>query len=151
LNPETIRKFDVACSPYEAILYQTHQPIWHAIIAPKLLKTLELEISEDCLKAIKLHTTGGPNMTVFESLVFIADYVEPKRMFSDIGYIRELLENSIDKAVLALSYSSILSLQKRHHPIHYLTRQCFSYYIHQVKDDRDSILNTIKKLNLERA
>ena len=34
---------------------------------------------KDVLNAIAYHTTGRPNMSLLEKIVFVADYIEPNR------------------------------------------------------------------------
>ena len=38
---------------------------------------------EDILNAIKYHTTGRPEMSLLEKIVYVADYIEPGRSHSD--------------------------------------------------------------------
>jgi nicotinate-nucleotide adenylyltransferase len=38
---------------------------------------------EAILNAIKYHTTGRPNMTMLEKIIFVADFIEPNRTHSD--------------------------------------------------------------------
>lgn len=54
---------------------------------------------EDILNAIKFHTTGRPNMSLLEKIVFVADIIEPKRNFLGVEEIRELAYVNLDKAV----------------------------------------------------
>lgn len=64
---------------------------------------------EDILSAIRFHTTGKPDMTILEKIVYIADYIEPGRdkmprlneirrvAFEDIdACLRMILEDSVD-------------------------------------------------------
>ncbi len=55
---------------------------------------------DDIYQAIVYHTTGRPNMTMLEKIVFIADYVEPMRKeIPGLLEIRSLVFKDIDKAV----------------------------------------------------
>jgi len=55
---------------------------------------------KDILDSIKYHTTGKPNMSILEKIIYIADYIEPERKFDGVEYIRELVLNDIDRALL---------------------------------------------------
>ncbi len=57
---------------------------------------------KDVLNAIAYHTTGRPNMSLLEKIVFVADYIEPNRSEKDnpsLANIRQLAFRDIDKAV----------------------------------------------------
>jgi len=43
---------------------------------------------EEILSGIRWHTTGHDGMTVFESIVYLADYIEPSRTFDDCIALR---------------------------------------------------------------
>jgi predicted HD superfamily hydrolase involved in NAD metabolism len=50
--------------------------------------------------ACALHTTGAPDMTTAEKIVFLADLIEPTRPDSRVGAVRRLVERDLDAAVL---------------------------------------------------
>lgn len=54
----------------------------------------------DVLMAIKYHSTGRKDMTTLDKIVYIADYIEPERMFPGIDKIRDMVEVDLDRAVL---------------------------------------------------
>jgi len=54
---------------------------------------------EDILNAIIYHTTGRPNMSNLEKIIFLADYIEPKRNFPGVEKARELARENLDKAM----------------------------------------------------
>ncbi len=48
--------------------------------------------------AIYYHTTGKGNMSLFEKLLYLADYIEPTRTFDDCVKVRERFYNGIKNA-----------------------------------------------------
>ena len=54
---------------------------------------------EDILNAISYHTTGRPNMSDLEKIIFLADYIEPLRNFDGVERARELANNDLDAAM----------------------------------------------------
>ena len=50
--------------------------------------------------ACALHTTGAPDMTTADKIVFLADMIEPSRPDSRVGAVRRLAERDLDAAVL---------------------------------------------------
>ena len=145
LSPDKISEFGVICSVEETLLFSTHRPIWHALIAPKLLKSLFTTLPDDVLDAVQFHSTGKVNMAPLTELLFVSDYIEPGRKFNDISFIKALMEESFSKGVFALTISTIHSLQKRHLPIHYLTRNCYFWYKELLGKESVNIESTIQE------
>jgi predicted HD superfamily hydrolase involved in NAD metabolism len=54
----------------------------------------------EILEAVRYHTTGRENMTMLEKIIYMADYIEPMRDFEEVGKLRRLADEDIDKAVL---------------------------------------------------
>lgn len=68
------------------------------------------------MSAIRWHTLGKTDMTLFEKIIFLADKIEPNtRDKEHIENIREILkeENGLNKALLKLYKETIKSLVKR--------------------------------------
>lgn len=67
--------------------------------SPKILheKTAELAVNERysefatdrVCQALRYHTTGNADMTVFDALIYLADYIEETRKFEDCVRLRE--------------------------------------------------------------
>lgn len=74
----------------------------------------ELGFTEEMGQAIRAHTTGIPNMTLLDKILFIADRTSSERGFSDVDYLNKLLDESIDKAVLYIIDKKImLQIEKK--------------------------------------
>lgn len=57
-------------------------------------------ISDDVYQAIRWHTTGKPDMTVLEKVIYLADYIEPNRELDGIERLRALAYSDIDQAMI---------------------------------------------------
>lgn len=55
----------------------------------------------EVLTAIRWHTTGGPDMSLLDEIVFLADYIEPGRSFPGVDKLRALAAASLQEALLA--------------------------------------------------
>ena len=49
-------------------------------------------VDEGILRAIRCHTTGEYGMTVFDELLYLADYIEPTRTYAECVALRERYE-----------------------------------------------------------
>ena len=62
---------------------QLAPPVWHARVTPYLIRTRYPGFAfEDVLSAVDKHTVGDKHMSVFDKLLFLADYIEETRVQS---------------------------------------------------------------------
>ena len=118
------------------------KPALHSISAIPLVKREYSEyVTSDILSAISNHTLGNENMSVFDEIIFISDYIEVGRTYPSCIEVREYLLESIDvknrfddnlkflhTAVLMAINFTIDALNKRGEKIHsktYLTKERF--------------------------
>ncbi len=84
----------------------------------------------EILSAIKWHTTGHPNMTMLEKIVFIADYIEPNRLQApNLKQIRHLAFTDIDAAMRAILRDTLEYLDSIHGEIDGMTEETYHYYL----------------------
>ena len=63
----------------------------HAKTAPYEIKKSYPEFAtERVLNAIRNHTTGRADMTLFDAIIYLADYIEETRTFEDCVYLRNV-------------------------------------------------------------
>lgn len=67
----------------------------------------------DLLNAVRYHTTGRAGMSLLEKVVYLADAIEPGRVYPGIDEIRELAQKSLDQACLRSMERSIAYIQER--------------------------------------
>lgn len=77
------------------------KPIWHALSAVIYAKDTLGITDVEILNAIKYHTTGRPNMSLIEKIIFVADFIEPTRKF-DNSIFRNAAFNDLDLAVFMI-------------------------------------------------
>lgn len=102
----------------------------HAKLGEFLAKT-EYEIAdEEILSAIRFHTTGKPDMTLMEKIVFVADYIEPGRTKAPgLDKIRKIAYTDIDTAVYYILRDTLMYLYTTNpFAIDRTTKEAFEYY-----------------------
>jgi nicotinate-nucleotide adenylyltransferase len=85
-------------------------------------------VSDAVYGAIRWHTTGRPDMTLLEKIIYLADYIEPNRDFPGVDDIRRLALEDIDKAMalgLRMSLDDIRSYGEEPHRI---TAEAYEWY-----------------------
>ena len=86
---------------------------------------------EEILQAIRFHTTGKPDMTVLEKIVFIADYIEPNRkMLDGLTECRKLAFMDLDETMYDILKNTLQYLQTRqgNGSIDETTRRAYEFY-----------------------
>ena len=70
----------------------------HAITGAALSRDL-FGVTDRVYGAIRWHTTGRPDMTLLEKIIYLADYIEPTRDFEGVEPLRALAYEDIDAAM----------------------------------------------------
>ncbi|MCM1386463.1 MAG: bis(5'-nucleosyl)-tetraphosphatase (symmetrical) YqeK [Bacillus sp. (in: Bacteria)] len=81
---------------------------------------------EDILNAIKYHTTGRPDMSRLEKIIYIADYIEPGRTHAaNLAQIRKLAYQDLDKTMFRILEDTLAYLRSVDGKIDSMTRQTY--------------------------
>lgn len=101
----------------------------HAKLGAYLAKEQYQVTDRNVLNAISSHTTGRPEMTLLEKIVYIADYMEPgRRNLPNMDDVRFLAFQDIDACLLRILKDSLVYLKTRKMPIDPMTEQTYIYY-----------------------
>jgi nicotinate-nucleotide adenylyltransferase len=90
----------------------------------------ELGITDpDIISGIRYHTTGRENMTLFEMIIYLADFTSADRDYPDVDIMRKKTDkNLLDGMLYSLSYT-ITSIVKQQRQIHPDTINCYNYIV----------------------
>ena len=87
------KKYNIPCD--EQTLKS--KKIFHQITGAYYVKN-ELGINdEEIFYGIRYHTTGRNNMTLFEKIIYVADFIEPNREYDIVDELRHLAFEDLDK------------------------------------------------------
>ena len=95
----------------------------------------------DILNAIRYHTTGKPAMSPLEQIVFIADYIEPRRNKSrNLPEIRRAAFADLDECCYLILKDMLLYLHTKAGEIDENSQAAYEYYkeIHDRKKDSEA-------------
>ncbi len=88
----------------------------------------------DILQAITYHTTGKPNMTLLDKIVFVADYIEPGLdKAPNLTAIRLMAFNDLNCAVWMILEDTLSYLRSQPESIDDMTETACRYYRELVK------------------
>ena len=83
----------------------------------------------DILHAIKVHTTGEPDMSILDKIIYIADYIEPKRdKAPNLAIVRKLAFQDLDECMYKILADTLAYLEENPKDIDNATKDAFLYY-----------------------
>ncbi len=107
-----------------------HNPeLLHAKLSAIYAKEKYGVTDEEILSAIECHTTGKPEMSALDKIIYIADYIEPNRnILPDMDIIRKEAYSDLDRCLLHILKNCILYLQKKGSIVDPITQATYEYY-----------------------
>ena len=107
---------------------KNYPSIWHSFAGKKVAKDFYNINDENILSAIFYHTTGKPNMTTLEKLIFVSDYIEESRTGDYVLVARKACFRDLDYGVYIVLKQMIEYLNSNNYDICSLTLDAFNYY-----------------------
>jgi nicotinate-nucleotide adenylyltransferase len=89
----------------------------------------EFGASSDVFQAIYWHTTGKADMSMLEKILYIADYIEPTRNFTDLSELRSLAYEDLNAALIRGLEMSIQDMKERGVSPHPKSHEALSFLI----------------------
>lgn len=84
---------------------------------------------ENILNAIRYHTTGRPDMSRLEKILYIADYIEPGRKHAaNLEQIRRMAFQDLDKTLIKILEDTLAYLLSADGRIDPMTKETYDYY-----------------------
>lgn len=106
----------------------------HAKLGALLAKKKYDIDDEEILSAIRWHTTGRPDMTLLDKIVYVADYIEPKRdKAPNLTEIRQMAFVDLDQALLKILKDTLGYLGDSDDNVDSMTRKTYEFYMHEME------------------
>lgn len=94
-------------------LLKFHHELWHGPVGAILIEHEHGIKDKEIQLAIYYHTTGRANMSKFEMILFLADYIEPGRSFSGVDEVRQAAKEDLVNACWMASRNTIQFLMAK--------------------------------------
>ncbi len=125
---EKARKHKLAISKFE----EKNPDMLHGKLGAYYAKSRYEIDDEEILDAITYHTTGRPNMTLLDKIIFVADYIEPNRKeLKDMDLIRQEAFIDIDKCVIHILKNTLDYLNNSTNEMDFMTQLTYNYYVNK--------------------
>lgn len=90
---------------------------------------------EEILNAIRWHTTGRPDMTLLDKIVYVSDYIEPRRdKAPNLPKIRQLAFMDLDQALIKILEDTLGYLGDSAEHVDAMTKKTYDYYRTESRD-----------------
>ena len=139
-----MKKYNISLTEWEI----DEPALWHSMTAPSVIKDEFPEYaSDDILSAAFNHTVGSDDMSIFDEIILLSDYIEEGRRYPTcVGlrdeFLSELdLAKDVDEAVLALHRAVVKSLNNN---INEFVSKGLRYH-YRTELTRDAILKKIER------
>ncbi len=127
LDPEEhlqlMEKYALVCD--EALLAEPK--LYHEVTGAAVARE-EFGMPEEICSAIRWHTTGRPDMTTLQKILYLADMIEPTRDFPGVEKIRALAYEDLDAALVLAFSMSMEEVRSRGAEPYYVTQEAYNFY-----------------------
>lgn len=138
-NPEKLKlckEHQIPVTPAE----EASPSLLHAKLGA-LLAELEYDITDpEILHAIKVHTTGEPDMNVLDKIIFIADYIEPGRdKAPNLDKVRKIAFRDLNTCMAQILRDTLIYLKQGQECIDPTTEMTYEFYKQYEEDNEHDI------------
>lgn len=125
---EYCEKHDIPITEVE----QDNPSLLHAKVGAEMSRR-KFDIEDpEIYQAIFYHTTGHPNMSLLDKIIYISDYMEPHRDEApNLDLVRKQVFVDIDQALLTILKDSVAYLDKSDKTVDPMTMETYLYYVKQ--------------------
>lgn len=129
---EKAKKHGLSVNQFEI----SNPDLLHAKLGAYYAKVKYNVMDEDVLNAIASHTTGRPDMSLLEKIIFVSDYIEPNRKpIYELDQIRKEAFEDIDQCVIHILRNTLNYLENSNAQIDIMTRKTYDFYVTKNKGD----------------
>ena len=82
---------------------------------------------DDIYNAILWHTTGKPDMTLLEKVIYLADFIEPSRDFDGVDALRKVVWEDLDRGLEMGLAMTVEEMTEMGNPVHRNTLEALDY------------------------
>lgn len=116
---------NIPVTPFE----KEHPFLLHAKLGAYVARAKYGITDEEILSSITFHTTGKPEMSTLEKIVYIADYIEPGRdRVQNLSEIRKIAFQDLDECMYVILKDTLDYLEETPGEIDSATEDAFAYY-----------------------
>ncbi len=109
--------------------------LWHAITGAAYVERILNISNKSIISAIRYHTTAKEDMTLFEKIIYLADFTSLDRVYPDVDIMRMLVNTDLHKAMAYSLGYTIKDLVKKESAIHPDTFLAYNQILQLIKEE----------------
>ena len=119
--------------------YIKNPKLIHALVGPMVAQEQYGIFDREIHDAIRTHTTGAPNMSVMQKIIYVADFIEPVRenIVMHIENFREMAFTDLDRAVYMIADNVLKYLEKTGAEIDPATKATRDFYKKMIDEKQE--------------
>lgn len=104
--------------------------VWHQYAGAYVAEHVFGVTDADVLNAVRYHTSGRPNMSELEKLIFLADMLEEERSYEGVDILRQLFwqGENLDDCLETALFETLKFLETKKADVYPLTQQAYLFY-----------------------
>lgn len=128
------KKYNLSISPLE----DANKELLHAKIGAAFARHRYGVKDEEVLSAIMCHTTGKPDMSPLEEILFVADYIEPnRRQLPGMEEIRYLAFHNLTDCIVQIIENTLKYLEGKKSLVDDASQATYHFYLEKQKQERE--------------
>ena len=88
---------------------------------------------KDIISGIRYHTTGRANMSLFEMIIYLADFTSADRSYPDVDIMRQKTDESLLGGMLYSLKYTICDVVSHERTLHPDTLSCYNWVVSKIK------------------
>lgn len=133
-NEEQIRLIEANGHTLTEVEKGNHR-VFHQMSGEAYVKSVLGIDDADILGGIRYHTTGRADMSVFEMIIYLADFTSADRSYPDVDVMRRKTAESLLSGMLYSLCYTITSVVKENRVLHPDTLSCYNWVLQQIKKE----------------
>ena len=125
-----IEKYDRKLTYVEKGNHRVFHQISGAVYVKHILEIDDVEV----INSIRYHTTGREGMTLFEMIIYLADFTSEDRSYPDVDVMRRKTDEDLYSAMMYSLKYTIKSVVEDNRFLHPDTLSCYNYILNKRKE-----------------
>ncbi len=109
-----------------------NKKVYHQMSGAAYVKSRLNITDSDIINGIRYHTTGRENMSLFEMIIYLADFTSADRNYPDVDEMRRRTDKSLFDGMLYSLRYTIIDIASHNRQIHPDTLFCYNWVINNI-------------------
>ncbi len=114
---------------FDLQLLKYNRGVWHGMVGTWFIRNEVGVTDHQVIQAIERHTTGDPEMTTLDQIIFVADFIEPERKLPAEVAARRAAKTNMREATLIELENTLTYLIQNHKIVYPKTLLTYNAFI----------------------